>query len=240
MLYAIGEIALVVIGILIALQVNDWNQRRLDRIEERAILINLQEDFHKAVQEFQFLNSLRSDIISAAQEITSLDVSALSQYSSAYLDSLFSKTLYGPTFNNKSGSINVILSSGKINLIKNQEIRKSLIEWPGDVEDMTEDEVNQDQLYRVPYHEFLTRHVSWNNLFEAWNLSALRFNTIRLDTMPDNPIITSDYETVLNSMYFLNLLHSRASLCKISNQETNGLIEKAHKIITMIADEIDE
>jgi len=32
--YAIGEIVLVVIGILIALQINNWNQRRLDRIEE--------------------------------------------------------------------------------------------------------------------------------------------------------------------------------------------------------------
>jgi hypothetical protein len=30
--YAIGEIVLVVIGILIALQINNWNERRKDRI----------------------------------------------------------------------------------------------------------------------------------------------------------------------------------------------------------------
>jgi len=38
LLYAIGEIALVVIGILIALQINNWNQERLNRLEEQQLL----------------------------------------------------------------------------------------------------------------------------------------------------------------------------------------------------------
>lgn len=38
MLYAIGEIALVVIGILIALQINNWNEWRKDRVKEKAHL----------------------------------------------------------------------------------------------------------------------------------------------------------------------------------------------------------
>lgn len=41
MAYALGEIVLVVIGILIALQINDWNQRRIDRNTERAYLMNI-------------------------------------------------------------------------------------------------------------------------------------------------------------------------------------------------------
>ena len=32
--YAIGEILLVVIGILIALQINNWNQNRISKLEE--------------------------------------------------------------------------------------------------------------------------------------------------------------------------------------------------------------
>ena len=36
--YAIGEIILVVIGILIALQINNWNQDRLDRNFETVML----------------------------------------------------------------------------------------------------------------------------------------------------------------------------------------------------------
>ncbi|NNF33497.1 MAG: hypothetical protein HKN68_05285 [Saprospiraceae bacterium] len=92
--YALGEILLVVVGILLALQVNEWNQKRLDRNEETVILRNLKDDFQKAIDEFEFLNSLRDDIISAAKDITSIDVSNLDQYPTQYLDSLFRKTLY--------------------------------------------------------------------------------------------------------------------------------------------------
>jgi hypothetical protein len=45
-LYAIGEIALVVIGILIALQVNNWNEERKNRKLEIIYLKNLKEDAH--------------------------------------------------------------------------------------------------------------------------------------------------------------------------------------------------
>ena len=43
--YAIGEIALVVIGILLALQINNWNERRKGLRAEHSILINLKKDF---------------------------------------------------------------------------------------------------------------------------------------------------------------------------------------------------
>ena len=39
--YAIGEIVLVVIGILIALQINTWNEERKIKIEEQKILKDL-------------------------------------------------------------------------------------------------------------------------------------------------------------------------------------------------------
>lgn len=48
LLYAIGEIVLVVIGILIALQINNWNENQKSKTEERYILNevlkNLEED----------------------------------------------------------------------------------------------------------------------------------------------------------------------------------------------------
>ncbi len=43
--YAFGEIVLVVIGILIALQINNWNLNRLASIEEKSILKNLNTEF---------------------------------------------------------------------------------------------------------------------------------------------------------------------------------------------------
>jgi hypothetical protein len=43
--YAIGEIVLVVIGILIAVQINNWNQEKLEVKKEYEIMSNLAEDF---------------------------------------------------------------------------------------------------------------------------------------------------------------------------------------------------
>jgi len=42
--YAIGEIVLVMIGILLALQVNNWNEDSKNSKKERSYLINLQQD----------------------------------------------------------------------------------------------------------------------------------------------------------------------------------------------------
>ncbi len=43
--YAIGEIILVVIGILIALQINNWNEKRKDVAKEQLILKQLQREY---------------------------------------------------------------------------------------------------------------------------------------------------------------------------------------------------
>lgn len=49
LLYAIGEIVLVMIGILLALQVNNWNELRKDRIKEKYVLLEI-------------LNSINNDL----------------------------------------------------------------------------------------------------------------------------------------------------------------------------------
>ncbi|MFY9242466.1 MAG: DUF6090 family protein [Polaribacter sp.] len=48
--YAIGEIVLVVIGILIALQINNWNENRQKNNQERMIMINLKEELQQNIK----------------------------------------------------------------------------------------------------------------------------------------------------------------------------------------------
>ena len=51
--YAIGEIVLVVIGILIALQVNNWNEQRLAKNQARAYLKNLNTEINQNILVFE-------------------------------------------------------------------------------------------------------------------------------------------------------------------------------------------
>ena len=57
-LYAIGEIVLVVIGILIALQINNKNQQRISFNEEQVLLKILKNDFTNLISLFCSFNLL--------------------------------------------------------------------------------------------------------------------------------------------------------------------------------------
>ena len=59
MIYAIGEIVLVVAGILIALQVNNWNENQKESIIELQILKNLKQDLEENVNRTK--NLIRGD-----------------------------------------------------------------------------------------------------------------------------------------------------------------------------------
>jgi len=67
MRYAIGEIVLVVIGILIALSINNWNQNRLNQLDKKEILSKLQIEFQankNILQDYKIKNerSMNSNI----------------------------------------------------------------------------------------------------------------------------------------------------------------------------------
>jgi len=69
--YAIGEIVLVVIGILIALQINSWNENRKDRLEEQAVLLQLKEDFQTNLLQLEQKIEMRNKMISLCNKLIS-------------------------------------------------------------------------------------------------------------------------------------------------------------------------
>ena len=66
MRYAIGEILLVVIGILIALQVNDWNEHRKSKNEAVKILKKLEQEFETNTEELGWVINFHNDSYQAA------------------------------------------------------------------------------------------------------------------------------------------------------------------------------
>lgn len=63
LLYAIGEIFLVMVGILMALQVNNWNNEKSDRNKEISILKELQRNLQANVGQFSLAMTQQDTIV---------------------------------------------------------------------------------------------------------------------------------------------------------------------------------
>ncbi|MCB0476484.1 MAG: hypothetical protein KDC69_12460, partial [Flavobacteriaceae bacterium] len=87
--YAIGEIVLVVIGILIALQINTWNQNRIDSNEEQDIIAKLHKDFKENKNNIQGFIVTNKNEMNAQMELMGLIGASKEELLKHNLDSLF-------------------------------------------------------------------------------------------------------------------------------------------------------
>ena len=126
--YAIGEILLVVIGILIALSINNWNQNRIDRRAEQYYLDQMKSDL---VTDSLFLTTVATNLESRLPVIKDF-LKVLHEYDNQeafrrgvkeYLDHV----LVAVFFVTNSTTFNEMESSGKLGIIKDQELRKHII-----------------------------------------------------------------------------------------------------------------
>ena len=127
--YAIGEILLVVIGILIALQINSWNQSRLESIDEKIILSNLHDEFINNKIELKKSIQIYEGAMQGNKMLMSLigsDEAKLQKYN---LDSLFFESLPSTKIIFSDNAIKNIIQSGRLNIIKDPKIVHLMYEW---------------------------------------------------------------------------------------------------------------
>ncbi|MDX1591202.1 MAG: DUF6090 family protein [Balneolaceae bacterium] len=137
LLYAIGEILLVVIGILIALQVNNWNEERLRQNEEKTTLENLLADLNSSkIQLESKINSVEADQ-EAIIKMLNMDPDTES-IDNGSIDKIADEVLAPPTFDPDEANIREIINSGKISLISNEILRNSILKWEGSMQDVRE------------------------------------------------------------------------------------------------------
>ena len=126
LLYAIGEILLVVIGILIALQVDNWNQDRLERQEEFKYLERIRVDL---VQDTLYYNKRIQDAKSGIER--NIKAIRLAHKKQENLDDVFELFLLhdfqGEHLTIQNDTYLEMTSSGNINLLKNDDLKISII-----------------------------------------------------------------------------------------------------------------
>ena len=221
--YALGEILLVMIGILLALQVNNWNQNRLSVIEEEKLLREFKSNLESNIDQFESNNTL-------LEEITLESMNMVLHYLETEKpenDTLYQhfhniRVVYPP---NIVSSAYTRAKSNGFNTIKSDTLIQQII-----------------SLYDVEY-DFMKSIFRGNQNYHEHIGHELnsKFYSNRL-LLPDTVIIQlipTDYDLLLDDDEFYNRLSNWKQFTEFQHYLTVQAILKTETVIKIINDEIE-
>ncbi|USD24945.1 DUF6090 family protein [Flagellimonas marinaquae] len=235
--YAIGEIVLVVIGILIALQINNWNEQRKDSIKEQAILKRLEKEFISNRDQLLDKIQLRNTLIENCRRL----LEYYNQPENAKLDSIlvFLSTIQPPTFDPIQ---NDLVSSGNIEILKDEELKQLLVNWSTDVIQLQEVEQIFLRFCEQDLYPYLNKvdiqrdmvYTYWKgtpkNLLESKQVNNLVPGKSKLITRTTNELM-GDSKLEGNIAWSL-------TLNMFNNQESLTLMKRINRILEVLDSQI--
>lgn len=135
LLYALGEIFLVVIGILIALQLNNWNEYRIDRKKEKQVVQNIYTELD---QNLQYSKNILAEIekrtfsANALMEHTSREEQTIT--ASAF-DSIMIQAFLFPPYTPIKADLERVLGTEQIDLISSTELQYRLSDYKTSIDE---------------------------------------------------------------------------------------------------------
>ncbi|MDT0557844.1 DUF6090 family protein [Ichthyenterobacterium sp. W332] len=215
--YAIGEILLVVIGILIALQINNWNENRKADIREQDVLEELKQGLvsNKNILEKRKLQF--NDFQSKSKKLID-HLEAQGKYHDS-LDAYF----YVPTGNYSFGISYATfenLKSQGLDIISNKDLRLNLV-----------------KLYEEDYWLLKDQETKVANAFTNATLPFTRKHFKLLNGPTYKP---NDYDNILQNAEFLNILYESNYLAQLYFRQCVRVSEATSKVIEKIDEELKE
>ena len=229
--YAIGEIILVVIGILIALQINNWNEnQQLTKVENSTLkaLLGEFEANRNSIKSYQdsiikkklFGDSLRLEIGPKMSRLTIDEVNRLIGEISTTDKCKVSIDILGD-----------IQSSGKLNLMTNEEIRRSISKWSTLRKELEGEENDWAQ-------EFSNQFIPYTNKWVLWDDIDYQFN--RNDSGYFKSRFNIDPRLILQKPEFSNIVAIQYWRIARVKRRTDSLLVNTDKLLTLIKQELKE
>ena len=130
LLYAIGEILLVVIGILIALQVNNWNEENRKETLKNEIIVKIKSDLNTDLNNLLFVRQDLLNKYSDGEYLSKFLNSAqpVSEFDEERLNRAFMQTGTIEQFNPIRLAFEELVSTGAVNRIENDSLKLLLFE----------------------------------------------------------------------------------------------------------------
>jgi len=156
--YALGEILLVMIGILLAIQINNANENRKNRDKESLILHELHKDFTENLDKFQILKQLQYQTFHNGEivfrNLDKMDVSSSRDSVYRHVTGMFGGYHYYPS----NGLVESLISTGDIQLISNDTLRKYLVSWNDVLKNYTERVAIDVEFWANQVEPYVIRH----------------------------------------------------------------------------------
>lgn len=242
--YAIGEIVLVVIGILIALQINTWNSERKNRIQEIQILTQLQREYNTNLEELNKKISIRDVVLNSCSLLLSYIDYPEKEPSQNNLSLHMGRSIGNPTFDPALGVTNELINSGKLYLLTSKPLRFSLSSWTSDVDKLQEVETIILDFGKTIYFPYLAKNYPYRNIMDQ-SIKDTNFNKkFELSKSKSNIVIGKskqniDLSTLINSDFEDYLTHI-IFWTNLANIQSQGLKTKIENIQKLINEELNK
>ena len=159
LIYAIGEILIIVIGVLFAVQINNWNQSRKVEALEKSVLTDLRNELNANISQLEESIDNKEGVLSAGRLLLEHSGPDATWELKMNFDSILFKVIVsGWKFFPETGVITDILSSGKLNIIQNDSLRYMISSIPADMKTMND----EDDTYRLDLHGYFLPFFSGN------------------------------------------------------------------------------
>ena len=229
--YGIGEVVLVVLGILLALQVNNWNEKRKLIKEEKKTLLSFHNEVSNNLNILERSIVEKQKIIEANNEILKYIGPNEKWLSEKSLDSLmYHITVSGWIFVPEDGVLNEIINSGKLSIIQDEKIKNEIASLPQLLSLILE----EDRLYRDDLHQyflpFLSKNYKLRNITSHRELLEHSKSDLGISKFENNPV------ALLNNPEFENILTIQSIWIKFSIDMCINQKSKYEEIQRLIED----
>jgi hypothetical protein len=226
--YAIGEIILVVIGILIALQINNWNENRKAQAEEQKILTVLFQEIKNAKVTCQAELDTELKNIKSYEKVLGDKENQKHILNHIKVDSLFFRLIWGVGENaSEISAITEIQNSGNSTKIRSELIRRQITALSlqlKTLENIVKDRLTVQQLSIDKFS------------FEIENFRKLIVGNspeYNINFGPEN-----DYDSLLKNPKFINAIAIKLDLSGSVIRERKLLMVEINKLLELIKNEI--
>ena len=198
--YAIGEILLVVIGILIALSINNWNETRKLQKEERHYLLALHSDFKTAESNLRIKLALVEEQLEHNERLLTILAGPVNSIPNDSIVGMLRKAFIDIPFGVQVTAYVDLLNSGKLSVIQSEELRRALSEF--DAENVLANQYaeNAADQWAGQVTEFFIKSLNVSAIYGKdakvhWNYPGIPVST-GYDNTPTNRRFSSDEEVL--------------------------------------------